>query len=370
MRTLLTILLLVHGFIHFMGFAKAFQIVEIREISQPVSKTTGLLWLLCGCLFVLTIVLLLLKSSWWSITVLAAILISQVLIILHWQEAKFGTFINAIILVASLATLTSSQFQKTISSETLSIIENAQPNEGQLIQKDMVDKLPEIVQKWLRFSGVEGEAPPYLVRLKQRGVMKTVPNGPWLPFTASQYVDPLRHQFVWATKVKAFPGVYLFGRDKLVQGQAEMLIKLVGAIPVVNEKKNIKINSGALIRFLSEICWYPAAALDKSITWETKDPLSALAKISLDKLSAEGVFNFSPEGRLLSFEAMRYYGGYKEAPLEKWLVKIDAFENFNGYMLPKKCHVYWKLKEGDFEWLQLEITDIEYNKKALYPSLF
>jgi hypothetical protein len=45
----------------------------------------------------------------------------------------------------------------------------------------------------------------------------------------------------------------------LRDGQGEMLIKLLSLVNVVNEKHNDQINTGTLIRFLGEICWFPAS---------------------------------------------------------------------------------------------------------------
>lgn len=45
----------------------------------------------------------------------------------------------------------------------------------------------------------------------------------------------------------------------LQDGQGEMLIKLLSLVNVVNEKHNDQINTGTLIRFLGEICWFPSS---------------------------------------------------------------------------------------------------------------
>ena len=54
MRIALIILIGIHGIIHLFGFLKAFGISEFNAITQPISKTFGLVWLLtfilcCNC---------------------------------------------------------------------------------------------------------------------------------------------------------------------------------------------------------------------------------------------------------------------------------------------------------------------------------
>ena len=39
-------LLTVHGLIHLMGFAKAFGYADLPQLSQPISREWGVLWLL------------------------------------------------------------------------------------------------------------------------------------------------------------------------------------------------------------------------------------------------------------------------------------------------------------------------------------
>ena len=51
MRLALTVLILIHGLIHFMGFAKAFKLAEINQLSQNISKPIGMFWLLVCILF-------------------------------------------------------------------------------------------------------------------------------------------------------------------------------------------------------------------------------------------------------------------------------------------------------------------------------
>jgi ssRNA-specific RNase YbeY (16S rRNA maturation enzyme) len=44
-------IIIIHGLIHLMGFAKSFGLLRITELSQDISKPLGLLWLLSAILF-------------------------------------------------------------------------------------------------------------------------------------------------------------------------------------------------------------------------------------------------------------------------------------------------------------------------------
>lgn len=102
----LGILMILHGLIHLMGFVKAFNLAELKEITQEISRPIGLLWLAVMLLFTAAGVALMLKSAcWWPITI-ASMVLSQVVIALHWKEAKWGTIANVLILAGLILILT------------------------------------------------------------------------------------------------------------------------------------------------------------------------------------------------------------------------------------------------------------------------
>ena len=50
MRWIVLVLLAVHGLIHLMGFAKASGYAQLPQLTQPISREMGLLWLAAGLL--------------------------------------------------------------------------------------------------------------------------------------------------------------------------------------------------------------------------------------------------------------------------------------------------------------------------------
>ncbi|MEL7833473.1 hypothetical protein [Fodinibius sp. Rm-B-1B1-1] len=98
----ISIIILMHGLIHLMGFVKAFNLAEIEALTLPISKTAGLFWLLTCLLMLGTASAYWTKLDWWPIIGIVAIVLSQVLIFMSWQDAKFGTIANVIILTVIL----------------------------------------------------------------------------------------------------------------------------------------------------------------------------------------------------------------------------------------------------------------------------
>ncbi|PKQ45132.1 DUF6544 family protein [Confluentibacter flavum] len=362
MRFVFAFLIIVHGLIHLMGFLKAFGFANLNQLSKNISKTMGLFWLFAAILLFITTLFYLTKDRWFFIAVLAIVL-SQILIIMSWKDAKFGTVANIIILMVCMSAYGNYIFNKKVSNETTSLLKGVSVNNDSIITKEYLTHLPEIVQKWIQNSGVIAKEKMVSVWLKQQGALKTKPSGKWMPFEAEQHFDVSHPSFIWSTEVDFMPMVKMVGRDKLVNGEGEMLIKMAGLIPVVDEGKNEKINQAAMLRYMAEMVWFPSAALNKYMTWEPIDSTSAKATFTINYKSVVGLFKFSSEGHFLSFEAQRYYGAGDDATLETWYVQSKSFKEFDGFKIPNKCEVIWKLKEGDFNWLNLEIIDLKYNVK-------
>lgn len=361
MKTVLMIILFVHAIIHFIGFIKAFELAEVSQLSLEIPKSLGILWLMAGILFLQVIILFNLGKIWWPFFGIAAVIISQVLIILSWQDAKFGTVANILILFTALPAMGNYHFQNMLEREKTELSRKFKEPSKDLITNGDIVNLPEIIQKWMKRSGVIGRSKTAYAHLVQSGKMRTKPGGKWMDFKAEQTVDLVSPAFIWNTEVDAAPMVRLVGRDKFEEGKGEMLIKVLSLVNVVDEKNHFQINTGAMLRYLGEICWYPSAALNDNIVWQEIGENSAKAIFRENATSVEGVFHFSEEGDLLSFEALRYYGGGKDSKKELWHIEALEYSNFSGYRIPNKCNVTWKLADGDFTWLQLQIQEIYYN---------
>ena len=114
MRIAFLIVVSLHALIHLLGFLKGFEIKEIKELSLDISKPLALLWLASALLLVLYALLFYTHSNLSWLIGLAAVIVSQVLIILFWADAKFGTLPNLLILAVVIPSFASYQFQDSV----------------------------------------------------------------------------------------------------------------------------------------------------------------------------------------------------------------------------------------------------------------
>ncbi len=97
MKYLVSILIAFHGAIHILGFLKGFQLAEIQNLQAPVSKTSGLFWLLAFGLLCASAILFFFNKTIWMYLASAGMIVSTLLILNSWGDAKYGMIPNLII---------------------------------------------------------------------------------------------------------------------------------------------------------------------------------------------------------------------------------------------------------------------------------
>lgn len=362
MKILLMIILVIHGLIHLLGFLKAFLLAELNELTNPVSKPLGLLWLLATLVLLLAGIMLFLKNPLWWLFAIIGVLISQTLIIIFWKDSLYGTLPNILILIASLIGFANYNFEKKIQDEVAYILEKVSGSSAEPISLGDISTLPIPVQTWLKASNVIGKLPIQSVYMKQKYLIKLKPEQKdWYAATAEQYSTVTPPSFVWKAEIEMMPAISAFGRDKFIDGEGEMVFKLLSVFAVANDGDNPQINEAALQRFLGEIAWYPTAALGKNITWESIDSNSAKATLTMEGLSGSGIFTFDGDGNVSSFSALRYQGSGPDAKRTEWIVTLTSIKEIEGIKVPVAGELTWKLESGDWTWAKFDVLECRYN---------
>lgn len=365
MRTTFLIILGLHGIIHLLGFVKGFGIIEVKALSLPISKPMGLLWLTSAALLLgyATLHFMSYKYDW--LVGFVAVLLSQLLVLLFWTDAKFGTLPNLLILAVSLISFGTYQFRHLIEKETAQLISPIMKPHGKVVTENDLLSLPVPVANWLKRSGMVGKPHIILGKVSQQAEMKMKPGQQnWMQATARQYSVIDRPSFIWMTKVKMNSWLYFLGRDKFDEGKGEMLIKMNSLLNVVDEK-GPKIDEGSLQRYLGEMVWFPSLALSPYVTWQAVDDHAAKATLKYLGTEGSGTFFFNEAGDFVKFSAMRFKGNDEEAQRYEWVLHVEDYQVFEGIKIPSKMSATWKLDEGDWTWLRLTISDVAYNENAL-----
>ncbi len=366
-RTIFAIIIILHGLIHLLGFVKEWNLAEIKgmsgkttfPLSGSTAKAIGILWIVACILIIISMILFLLKIDWWWIIGAVSIVFSQMLRILYWQDAKYGTIANIILTVIVIIGYGIWSFNLHASTEEKSL-NKYDIKYKYIVTQENINRLPYVVRKWLESSKIIGKEFIQNIYLRQKGEMRTSKDGRWMPFDAEQHFTTLQPAFIWTTEVKIAPSIFISGIDRYKEGNGSMIIKLLSLYTITNSKGK-EINQGSLLRYLAEIVWFPSAALCDYINWEQIDSLSARATMTFGSITDRAIFHFDKDGNFVSYKAKRYYEG---TTLEDWLIEVEpgGYKEFNGIRIPVNIKVTWKFTSGDFTWLKLNVTDITYNK--------
>jgi len=366
-KLLLAALLILHGLIHLIGFTAGAGIADIKGYSgksviamgYTSARIVPYTWLLVCIIFLFSAALYLLGKHTWYIPAIGALVLSQLLIILYWQDAKAGTLANIIVAVVVVFAAASAAFFRHTDNETVSILH--QPIKPHaVVTPDMLTHLPEPVQRWLNASGVAGKEMTHKAYLTQEGDMCIKPGGKWMPAKAEQFFNIDNPSFIWTVKVQMMPGITMTGRDKLQDARGNMLIKLHGLFSVVDAKGEY-IDQGSMLRYLAEICWFPSAALQPYISWKQVDANSAAATLSYNGKTVSAVFTFDAQGRLVTITAKRYMTLNGKSTLEDWVIPCTEWQIIHGITIPVAGSATWKLKSGNYEYFRWRITGILYD---------
>lgn len=365
MRVVFLIVITIHGLIHLLGFVKAFGISDIKELTSPISKPLGLLWLLCTVLFIIYGIAYFVgnKNAW--LFGLVAVILSQLLIVWFWKDAKLGSIPNLIILLSVLISIASTNFNKMVALETTQILSTVSNNPSKIITLQDISTLPVPVQKWIKSTGIIGKPEIKLAWVKQKALMKLKPDQKdFYAAEALQYSTIENPAFIWTVALDMMKIINIKGRDKFIAGKGEMLVKMNSFLPIVNENGK-KLDESSMQRYLGEMVWFPSLALSPYVTWGKIDDLSAKATMNYMGTSGSGTFYFNENGDFIKFIALRYKGNEPDSKRYPWVLTVDDYAEFGGIRVPSKMKATWELDKGDWTWLKLEIVEIKYNENSL-----
>ena len=232
--------------------------------------------------------------------------------------------------------------------------------EERLVTRAMVDVLPEPVQRYMLFSNVLGKPWINNVVLRQSGKFRTGFDRRWMPMKAVQRYEIDPPAFVWNARFRVGGIPLLRARDEYSSGQGHMLGKLAGLITLFNVQGD-EIAQGAMVRYLSEMIWFPTAFLGRNISWKAVDNESADVSLSDAGRTVTGRMFLDHEGKLLSFAAERYRENNGDFSLDHWSTPITEYGAMAGLNIPLRGQAMWHLHQTDFIYADVAIDEIRYN---------
>lgn len=366
MRIVLSLLIIVHGLIHLMGFAKAFEYAELNQLTREISRTAGLLWLSCALAFTVAGVLLAFKQdSWWWVA-LPAVALSQWLMFLSWHDAKFGTIANLIILLPVITAVFEALPGSYVNQYRAAAREGlARYAEMPPVTESDLGHLPAPVQKYLRVAGVVGKPGIHNFRAVFTGDFRNGLEGSWMAFKSEQYnfFDQLARLFLMKATRYGLPveGLHQFRGEA-----ATMRIKLASLLQVV-DAEGPKMNQSETVTLFNDMCLMaPAALIDKErIQWEDAGPSASRARFTHRGVTISALLSFNPAGELTDFISDERFLSADGKTYESypWSTPVRSYKDFGGRRVMGNGRAVWHTPEGEFIYGKFNLVEIQYNLK-------
>ena len=250
-------------------------------------------------------------------------------------------------------------FARLVRRDVQALRARAAPSRAGVVTEEMLADLPEPVRRYLRCTGVVGKPFPGTIRLRQKGKMRPAPGRPWVPVDAEECYSVQPPGFVWSgtARVGSFPVVR--ARDMYADGTGRMLVKVASLWPVV-DASGAQMNQAAMMRYLSEMIWFPAAFLADNISFEPVDDGSARVTLTDHGRTATATMVIDHEGRLTNFVARRYRTPDASSP-DTWSTPITGYGEFEGLRLPASGKAIYEFPDGDLEYINVTITELHYD---------
>lgn len=363
MKIAFAVLLALHGLIHLIGPAKAFGWWDVTQLRQPISPIGGTLWLLAAALMIGAAISVLVGARWWWCLALPAVVVSQLLIMQLWRDAKFGTLANLVIVVpvvlAALDTRSGS-FRARFASDSATLL--ARPiRPAPVVTNADLDVLPPLMQRYLRNVGAVGRPHVYNMRIVFDAQMRSSEASPWMASTATQYefFNPPARLFHMKASRSGVPfDVY----HRYVDGAATFQVKIAGLYPMVDQGGPVMTKAETVTLMNDILVMAPAAVLDLPFTYTTLSAHAVRATFTNAGFTVAATLTFDDAGDLVGFISTdRAQVDGATVTNVPWSTPISAYAEVNGNRVGTRGDANWIPSTGEWTYGRFTIREIAYN---------
>jgi hypothetical protein len=355
---LVTLLLLVHGAIHLLGVARAFDLAAV-PLQKPIGAGEGLLWGAAALLFVAAAATLWLAPQWWWVPALVGVVISQALVFGAWEDARWGTLANLLILLPALV-VAADHRPGSLRATWLREVERVEAavadagGAGAVVTEADLEDLPAPVARWMRRVGVVGRPRPATVGVTFDIRIRGAADEAWMEGRGEQFtrVDPPVRLFFMTARKAGLP-VHVLHR--YAEGEATMEGRLLGLVPLFRHAGETMTRSETVTLLNDMFFLAPAALLDAGVRWEPIDDRRAGVTWSHAGHTVGAEVVFDQAGDLVDFVSDDRWQMDRDPPVRaRWRTPFSAYAVFDGVRLPVAGSATWG--EGDAAWPYVELA--------------
>jgi hypothetical protein len=363
MKVALSLLLVVHGLIHLLGFAKGFHLAALPQLTLPISRSSALAWLAAGSLLLLGAGATFVAPRFWGVVVLLALPISQALIIGQFKDAKYGSVLNALLLIPALINTADLRPASLASKYRAAVSElpNVAAHGGALVNEQEVARLPESVRRYLERVGVVGKPRPQNMHVVGHMQMRRSPAEAWMDSRMDQYssLTDLRRLFFMVSHKGPLSFDVL---HQFTNGAARFEARVLGLFPVAMAS-GAELTQSETVTVLNDLCLLaPAALVDPRLSWEAIDDSRARVWLKHGGHLVSAELHFNANGELTNFISHdRFQSDGKVSQRFRWSTPVTGYRDSDGYHRVSSAEAQWEEPSGLWTYAQFSIERIEYD---------
>ncbi len=358
------VLLALHGAIHLLGVAKAFGLAALPQLVSPISRSMGVVWLVAAALFVAAAIALVVLPRWWWLIAVCAVVASMVAIVAAWSDARAGAVVNVVVLVGSLFGALAHGPGSLLATYDTDVAQRLarQASDAPVTDADLA-RLPALVQRYLRTVGVVGHPHVRNFRVTISGRIRSGRDASWMPFSSEQHnvVGDAARFFYMNASMFLLP---VQGLHRYAGGAASMRVKAAALVPVV-DLSGPELTQAETVTLLNDMCiMAPAALVDAPIAWEAIDAHTVRATFTNAGHTIRADLVFDDDGELIDFLSDDRFKASEDGRTlrrARWSTPLAAYRPFGPVRLASRGEGRWHEPGGDYPYLELEITDVQYN---------
>jgi hypothetical protein len=350
-----------------MGFVKAFQLAKIDSLKGEISRGHGMVWFISAAFFCVFSILFLMEHPVWPFFAIVAAMLSQVIILTDWEDAKFGTIVNVLVILVAGVGIAEYKFEQQYTHDVKAQLGTIKNINQKVIQSSDLAHLPPPVQRYLEYVGVIGKPTVTHFRLEFNGEMRQKEKD-WFSFSSTQhntFHEPCRLFFIKG-KMKGMPlsGYHLY------QGEnAQIMIKALSLFPVVHVE-GAEMFQSETVTFFNDLCLFaPINLVDPAIEWEEISSNRARAHFTNKGVTITADLIFNEQGQLVNFISDdRFAAENGDMKQYRFSTPVRDYKEINGYRLPTYGEAVWHYPDGDFSYGKFHLQDLEYNMFDSKPN--
>jgi hypothetical protein len=282
----------------------------------------------------------------------------------------FGLVLGAMVLVTTAdfaGNFLAKRAARKVAGEQLA---RARKAPVRLVSERDLKGLPPVVRRYMANSGVVGKPAVRSARIIQKGSMSLGPGKSWVPFQAEQYFTADIPSFIWFGVIKVSPFMTVSAQDSYLGGEGRMYVRLMSLLKI-DDAKGRDMDMAALMRFLSELMWFPSGLLGKNVRWQAVGADSARVSITDNGITVSGLCRFNKRGDLVEFIAPRLCS--ITGRMEEWHAGpgdgkggAGKYMKVDGVEIPSEGFASFRLKGGEYPYIRLELARVEYDPAGTF----